>query len=177
MPQHEKFTESPCRSDYTVFPALLRRVAGFGNGFRPEYAIMQVVIIDLKDICYEGTPGNRRLAGEAYLILRERILRGELAIGQSISRRKLAVELGMSFLPVSEALLRLENEGWSKAVPPGTRVRLPTREDVQPIRGPRGLGSEVGDVICDRSHSRERSELMRLAIRVDSLSTQTESNG
>src|ERR1700677_5045314 len=72
------------------------------------------------------------LAGEAYLILRERILRGELAIGQSISRRKLAVELGMSFLPVSEALLRLENEGLVESRPrAGTRVRVPTRQDVQ----------------------------------------------
>ncbi len=46
------------------------------------------------------------LAGEAYVTVRERILRGELAIGQVISRRKIAAELGMSFLPVSEALLR-----------------------------------------------------------------------
>ena len=45
------------------------------------------------------------LAGEAYVIVRERILRGELAIGQVISRRKIAAELGMSFLPVSEALI------------------------------------------------------------------------
>ena len=48
---------------------------------------------------------NNGLAGEAYMTVRERILRGELAIGQVISRRKVAAELGMSFLPVSEALL------------------------------------------------------------------------
>src|ERR1700686_1893074 len=72
------------------------------------------------------------LAGEAYVTVRERILKGELAIGQVISRRKVAAELGMSFLPVSEALLRLEHEGLLESRPrAGTRVRVPTREDVK----------------------------------------------
>src|SRR6201996_7406780 len=72
------------------------------------------------------------LAAEAYLTVRDRILRGELKIGQPISRRRLAAELGMSFLPVSEALLRLENEGLVESRPrAGTRVRMPTREDVE----------------------------------------------
>src|ERR1700733_7777252 len=80
----------------------------------------------------KGTRESRSLAGEAYVIVRERILRGELPIGQAISRRKLAVELGMSFLPVSEALLRLEHEGLLESRPrAGTRVRIPSREDVR----------------------------------------------
>jgi DNA-binding GntR family transcriptional regulator len=118
------------------------------------------------------------LAGEAYLILRERILRGELAIGQSISRRKLAVELGMSFLPVSEALLRLENEGLVESRPrAGTRVRLPTREDVQGQYVVReALEVKSAMLFSTEATPAERSELMRLAIRVDSLSTQTESS-
>src|SRR5918995_2591122 len=72
------------------------------------------------------------LAAEAYSVVRRRILRGELVMGQVISRRKLAAELGMSFLPVSEALLRLEFEGLLESRPrAGTRVRIPSREDVQ----------------------------------------------
>ena len=51
------------------------------------------------------------LASEAYTVVRQRILRGDITLGQVISRRKLAAELSMSFLPVSEALLRLEIEG------------------------------------------------------------------
>jgi DNA-binding GntR family transcriptional regulator len=43
----------------------------------------------------EHSPSST-LAGEAYGIIRQRILRGEVAIGQVISRRKVAVELGMS---------------------------------------------------------------------------------
>src|SRR5881394_3962990 len=72
------------------------------------------------------------LAAEAYTHVRTRLLRGELVLGQVISRRKLAAELGMSFLPVSEALLRLEVEGLLESRPrAGTRVRIPTKDDVR----------------------------------------------
>jgi hypothetical protein len=40
------------------------------------------------------------LAAEAYNVVRQRIARGELVLGQPVSRRRLAAELGMSFLPV-----------------------------------------------------------------------------
>src|SRR5947207_12295716 len=72
------------------------------------------------------------LAHEAYRVVRQRIMRGELSLGQVISRRKLATELGMSFLPVSEALQRLEVEGLLESRPrAGTRVRIPTRAEVR----------------------------------------------
>src|SRR6195256_4185990 len=72
------------------------------------------------------------LAHAAYGVVRRRILRGQLSLGQAVSRRKLAAELGMSFLPVSEALLRLEFEGLLESRPrAGTRVRIPSREDVR----------------------------------------------
>src|ERR1700735_3861507 len=91
---------------------------------------MLVVVFGANTMSYSQE--SQGLAGEAYLLVRERILRGELAIGQVVSRRKLAAELGMSFLPVSEALLRLENEGLLESRPrAGTRVRVPTRADVQ----------------------------------------------
>src|SRR6266853_2968427 len=76
--------------------------------------------------------GPSSLAAEAYEFVKQRILRGDLAMGQVISRRKIAAELGMSFLPVSEALLRLEFEGLLESRPrAGTRVRIPSREDVR----------------------------------------------
>jgi DNA-binding GntR family transcriptional regulator len=44
----------------------------------------------------------------------------------------LAVELGMSFLPITEALIRLENERLLESKPgAGTRVKVPTRQDVE----------------------------------------------
>src|SRR5579862_7153623 len=72
------------------------------------------------------------LAVDAYNVVRARIVRGELRLGQPLSRRKLAAELGMSFLPVSMALLRLEYEGFLESRPrAGTRVRIPSREDLR----------------------------------------------
>src|SRR5215204_3652948 len=78
------------------------------------------------------TAEHSSLAAEAYSVVRQRILRGEIGLGQVISRRKLAAELNMSFLPVSEALLRLEFEGMLESRPrAGTRVRIPSAEDVR----------------------------------------------
>src|SRR3954471_20056128 len=72
------------------------------------------------------------LAAEAYGIVRHRITSGELVLGQAVSRRQLAAELGMSFLPVTEALLRLEFEGLLESRPrAGTRVRIPSPQDVE----------------------------------------------
>jgi len=114
------------------------------------------------------------LAGEAYSIIRERILRGEVAIGQVISRRKVAAELGMSFLPVSEAFLRLEFEGLLESRPrAGTRVRIPTREDVEGHYIVReGLEVQAARLFVRMATSEERNELLKLAVRVDSMSAQ-----
>jgi DNA-binding GntR family transcriptional regulator len=119
---------------------------------------------------------NDGLAGEAYVTVRERILHGELAIGQVISRRKIAAELGMSFLPVSEALLRLEHEGLLESRPrAGTRVRVPTRQDVQGHYVVReALEVQAAMLFATHSTREERAELMKLAIRLDALSTQPE---
>ena len=79
-----------------------------------------------------GAAPSKSLSGEAYNNVRQRILRGDLKLGQVISRRTLAGEMGMSFLPVSEALLRLEVEGLLESRPrAGTRVRIPTPQDVE----------------------------------------------
>ena len=117
---------------------------------------------------------NHGLAAEAYTIVRERIIRGELAIGQVISRRKLAAELGMSFLPITEALIRLENEGLLESKPrAGTRVKVPTRQDVEGhyiIR--EALESQAAMLFAERAERQEKSGLQRLAKRVDALSVQ-----
>jgi len=116
------------------------------------------------------------LAGEAYEIVRMRILRGQLALGQVISRRKLAAELGMSFLPVSEALLRLEFEGLLESRPrAGTRVRIPSREDVRGHYVVReALEVQAALLFALNASSEERTELEKLAARVDAMSTLTD---
>jgi DNA-binding GntR family transcriptional regulator len=116
------------------------------------------------------------LASEAYSIVRQRILRGEISLGQVISRRKLAAELSMSFLPVSEALLRLEFEGLLESRPrAGTRVRIPSPEDVKGHYVVReALEVQAAMRFTEVATASERAELKRLAIRVDALSTQAD---
>ncbi len=120
-------------------------------------------------------PKHRGLAGEAYATVRDRIVRGELAIGQVISRRKVAAELGMSFLPVTEALIRLENEGLLESRPrAGTRVRVPTRQDVEGHYVVReALEVQAAMLFAERAGRDERLELMKLAKRVDALSARS----
>ena len=106
------------------------------------------------------------------MALRERILRGEVAVGQVISRRKIAAEFGMSFLPVSEAFLRLEYEGLLESRPrAGTRVRIPTRQDVEGQYVVReALEVQAAKLFVRAATPEERSELIKLASRVDSMS-------
>lgn len=119
-------------------------------------------------------PEHSSLAAEAYSVVRQRILRGELTLGQAISRRKLALELGMSFLPVTEALIRLEFEGLLESRPrAGTRVYIPSAEDVAGHYVVReALEIQAALLFAAHATSAESSELRKLAARVDALSLQ-----
>src|SRR5215510_4664116 len=110
-----------------------------------------------------GAPAS--LATEAYEFVKHRILHGELPMGQVISRRKIAAELGMSFLPVSEALLRLELEGLLESRPrAGTRVKVPTEQDVRGHYVVRqALEAEAASLFAEFATQRERMELRKLA--------------
>src|SRR6266850_1863342 len=121
--------------------------------------------------------GPSRLASEAYEFVKHRILRGELIIGQVISRRKVAAELGMSFLPVSEALLRLEFEGLLESRPrAGTRVRIPSREDVRGQYIVReALEVQAAMLFAVVATAEDRVELQKLAARVDAMSVTEQS--
>ena len=116
---------------------------------------------------------NPSLSSVAYREVRRRIVRGEMAIGQSVSRRQIAAELGMSFLPVSEALLRLEVEGMLESRPrAGTRVRIPSRDDVKGHYLIREiLEAEAARRFAEHATKPERAGLMKMAARVDLLST------
>ena len=109
------------------------------------------------------------LSREAYDVVRQRILRGELQLGQIISRRKLASELGMSFLPVSEALLRLEVEGLLESRPrAGTRVRIPSADELQGHYMVReALETQAARLFAERATAAEKTEAMELATQVD----------
>ncbi|NBO64683.1 MAG: GntR family transcriptional regulator [Acidobacteria bacterium] len=111
------------------------------------------------------------LAEQAYVLILNAILKGDLALGASLSRRKLAEQLGMSFLPVSEALQRLEMEGLVESRPRvGTRVRIPTNQDIRGhyvIR--EALETQSARLYAEKSSQIEQRELQELAQRLDAM--------
>ena len=117
-------------------------------------------------------PANRdSLADRAYEQIRNRILRGSLAVGAAISRRQLAAELNISVPPVTEALQRLEAEGLLESRPrAGTRVRRLTRRDVEDrciLR--EALESQSARLFAERATSTEKNELRRMGVHMDRL--------
>jgi DNA-binding GntR family transcriptional regulator len=111
------------------------------------------------------------LSTRAYQTILKRILRGMVPIGGELSRRKLAVELGMSILPVSEALQRLQNEGIVETQPRvGTRVRIPTAVDVRERYEIReALESHTARLFCRHATSGDLAEVSKAAKQVDTL--------
>jgi DNA-binding GntR family transcriptional regulator len=104
-------------------------------------------------------------------MIREEILRGGLRLGSAISRRRLARNLGMSVLPVSEAIQRLENEGLLETrARAGTRVRIPSLEDVHNSYIVReALESQSARLFAERATPPERRELQELGEQTDEL--------
>jgi DNA-binding GntR family transcriptional regulator len=111
------------------------------------------------------------LAQQAYELVRAAILKGDLPLGAPLSRRKLAEHLGMSFLPVSEALQRLETDGLVESRPRvGTRVRVPTAQDIRGhyvIR--EALETQSARLYAEKASPVERRELQELAARLDAM--------
>lgn len=71
------------------------------------------------------------LTAQAYSMVKAAIFEGRLPPGAPLSRRRLAEELGMSAVPVGDAILRLESEGLIESRPrAGTRVRIATPEEI-----------------------------------------------
>jgi len=111
------------------------------------------------------------LSQQAYLVIRDRILKGEIRLGAALSRRKLAAELNMSLLPVSEALQRLENDGVVESFPRvGTRVCLPTPQDIRERYEIReALESQSARLFAEKASPRERHEVQSMAEHMDAL--------
>jgi GntR family transcriptional regulator, rspAB operon transcriptional repressor len=111
------------------------------------------------------------LTEQAYYTIRDLILRGRLPIGAALSRRRLAAELGMSMLPISEAVQRLESEGLLETRPQaGTRVRIPAEQDVRDrfiIR--EALEAQAARLFAERASLQQRQELKLMAEQMDTL--------
>ena len=114
-------------------------------------------------------PGARSLSQKAYGAIRDKILKGELAVGQALSRRKLAAVLRISVPPVTEALQQLEREGLVESKPRvGTRVRVPNRRDVEDRSLVReALETQAARLFAERATATEKADLRRLGRQVD----------
>jgi len=83
---------------------------------------------------------SRSLMEQAYAVLREKIIIGELAPGKDVSEPELAEILSMSRTPVREALGRLCLEGFMEAFPRrGYRIRAVTVKDTNNLLAVRGM--------------------------------------
>lgn len=118
------------------------------------------------------------LAQRAYLDIRNKILKGELVVGAALSRRKLADELNISVPPVMEALQQLERDGLVESRPrAGTRVRVPTRRDVQDRSLVReALEIQAARLFAERATAAEKKELRQMGRRMDQLYAACEEN-
>ena len=105
----------------------------------------------------------------AYESILERIASGDLGPGAVLSPRKLGEELGMSFLPVADALKQLELRGLVESKDRvGTRVKVPTVEDVEGLCLVReALESQVARLAAVRANEAERNQMIEMAGEVD----------
>ncbi len=121
---------------------------------------------------------NNNLSQKAYYLIRERILLGKIPLGAPLSRRGLARELGMSFLPISQAIERLEYEELVESRPRvGTRVTMPTTQDIREHYILReALECQAARLFAEKASSEERLELQKMARRVDKMLSQCGEN-
>jgi GntR family transcriptional regulator, rspAB operon transcriptional repressor len=111
------------------------------------------------------------LSSRAYQQIRNEILRGDLSIGDVLSRRGLAKKYNMSFLPITEALKCLETEGLVESRPRiGTRVRVPSEQDIRDsfvIR--EALESQAARLCAQNITEEEKQQLRTNARHLDEL--------
>jgi len=111
------------------------------------------------------------LAEQAYRRILDKILKGEYPLGAALSRRKLGLEFGMSFLPISEAIKRLEQDGLVESRPRvGTRVRIPTAQDLRDRHIMReALEAQSARLFAEKASADERVEIRAMAAHLDAM--------
>jgi DNA-binding GntR family transcriptional regulator len=116
------------------------------------------------------------LSEQAYLQIRHKILSGEFPLGAALSRRKLATQFKMSFIPISEAVQRLESEGLVESRPRvGTRVRVPTPQDIRDCYIIReALETQAARLFSEKAGSAERKEIGELMERLEEMARASE---
>jgi DNA-binding GntR family transcriptional regulator len=151
----------------------VENISNFGGGRR----LTMRTATKKSELKKPGSASNRpnargkSLADQAYDQVRKEILSGELAIGDILSRRRLAARLKMSFLPITEALKRLEAEGLVESRPRiGTRVRIPDEQNIRDNNIIReALESQAARLCARNITAEEKEELLTSAHHLDEL--------
>lgn len=109
------------------------------------------------------------LTRRVYEILRDGILSGKYRPGERLVRRTVAKQLGVSYVPVTEALYMLELDGLVQNFPKqGCRVRELTLEQIQNdfvIR--EALECQSARIAAEKGTDEQFSRLLQYAIRLD----------
>ena len=113
--------------------------------------------------------GEKTLSRRVYGILRDNIIDGQLKPGERLVRKEIAKRLGVSTIPVIEALYMLEIDGYVENRPlAGCRVRSLTMEDIHDdLMLREALECQVARLCAQNIEPKEGEKLMKLAQQVD----------
>ncbi len=111
------------------------------------------------------------LSQRVYDTLREEIVNGDLSPGQRLTRRGVSKRLGASQNPVTEALMKLERDGFveNKSLY-GCRVRVLTIDDIENDQILReALECQIARLCCENAMDHELEDLMTRAAELDCI--------
>ena len=119
----------------------------------------------------ENAIDHDTFAAQVYETLRREILSGALAPSTRLVRRKLGKRLGVSAIPVGEALLRLEHDGLIESQPrSGARVRSLSLQAVASDQALRqALECEAARLCAENATEAQLRELYTMADTLDAL--------
>ncbi|MGE4585088.1 MAG: GntR family transcriptional regulator [Sphaerochaeta sp.] len=117
----------------------------------------------------ENSPMYQTAAEKAYEAISKKIIRGEYEPGMRLVRRQLAQELGMSPIPILEAMKRLEQDGlidyrahW------GSFVTIPTLDRVKDMFALReALECQIARILSHTTTKEQEEKLRELAEKLD----------
>ncbi len=111
------------------------------------------------------------LSQRVYDVLRDEIVNGELKPGQRLTRRGVSKKLSVSQNPVTEALIKLERDGFVENRPLyGCRVRILTIEDIEDDQILReAIECQLARLCSQNAASEELRELELKALELDKI--------
>ena len=117
---------------------------------------MRITMNDLD----RGMLQHNKLPDLALDKLMEWIMSGKLSMGDKLNTEELASQLGVSRMPIREALANLEKKGLAESVPyAGTRLVTLTKDDVRQISAHNGADNAVNQDRTGLFHLRADDEV------------------